>query len=83
MKTKIKLADISITHLPTETINLLSMLTLRIRKQSNKPLSFSDPRLLEKISYRYKKVDDPEINELYQQYKSSLKRSVNGLQHNA
>jgi len=30
MKTKIKLADINITHLSTEVINLLSKLILRI-----------------------------------------------------
>ena len=79
MKTKIRLADINITHLSTEVINLLSKITLRIRKQTNKAFSFSDPRLLEKISYTYKRVDDPEITHLYKQYKVALKRSVNGL----
>jgi len=79
MKTKIKLADINITHLSTETINLLSKITLRIRKQSDNSFSFADPRLLEKISYTYKRVNDPEINQLYRQYKTALKRSVNGL----
>lgn len=79
MKEKIKLADINITHLSTETINLLSKLTLRMRKQSNKSFNFSDPKLLEKISCAYKKINDPEINELYQQYKFSLKKSVNGV----
>jgi len=79
MKTKIKLADIEIQHLSTETINLLSQIILRIQKQSDLPLSFSDPYLLEKISSAYKRVNDPEINQLYRQYKSALKRSVNGL----
>jgi len=54
-------------------------LTLRIRKQSNKSFSFSDPRLLEKISYAYKRLNDPEITQLYKQYKFALKKSVNGL----
>ena len=79
MKTKIKLAEINVTHLSTEAINLLSKLTFRIRKQSKKPFSFSDPRLLEKISYAYKRLNDPEITQLYKQYKLELKRSVNGL----
>ena len=79
MKNKIKLADINIKYLSTETINLLSKLIIRIRKQSKQPFSFSDPRLLEKISCAYKRVNDPEITLLYRQYKSALKRSVNGL----
>ena len=79
MKTKIKLAEINITHLSTDAINLLSKLTLRIRKQSNKSFSFSDPRLLEKISSTYKRLNDPEITQLYKQYKLALKKSVNGL----
>jgi len=79
MKTKIKLSDINITHLSTEALNLLSKVTLRISKRSNKSFSFSDPRLLEKLSYSYKRVNDPEINQLYGQYKLALKKSVNGL----
>ena len=79
MKTKIKLAEINITHLSTEAINLLSKLTFRIRKQSNTSFRFSDPHLLEKISYSYKRLNDPETTQLYRQYKLALKRSVNGL----
>jgi len=79
MKTKIKLAEINITHLSTEAINLLSKLAFRIRKQSNTSFRFSDPHLLEKISYSYKRLNDPETTQLYRQYKLALKRSVNGL----
>jgi len=79
MNTKIKLADINITQLPTEVINMLSKLVLLIRKQSKKTLKFSDPHLLEKISYRYKRLNDPEITQLYRQYKLALKKSINGL----
>lgn len=79
MKAKIKLADININYLSTEAINLLSKLTLRIRKQSNKSFCFSDPQLLEKISYTYKQINDPEITQLYRQYKLALKKSINGL----
>lgn len=73
---KIKLADIEITQLSTEALNLLSMITLRIRKVSGKHFSFSDPKLLEKISYKYKRINDPEINGLYKQFKQALKRSL-------
>jgi len=79
MKTKIKLAEINVTHLSTETINLLSKLVIRIRQQSNKSFRFSDPRLLEKISSAYKRLNDPEVTQLYKQYKLALKRSINGL----
>ena len=73
---KIKLSDIKITQLSTEALNLLSMTTLRIRKASGKHFSFSDPKLLEKISYKYKRIDDPEINGLYREFKKALKRSL-------
>jgi len=63
--------------LSIEATNLLSELTFRIREQSNTSLSFSDPYLLEKISYSYKQLKDPEITQLYRQYKSALKRSIN------
>lgn len=75
-KNKIKLADIQITQLSTEALNLLSMITVRIRKASGKHFSFSDPRLLEKISYKYKRIDDPEINGLYKEFKQAVKHSL-------
>ena len=75
-RTKIKLADIEITRLSTEALNLLSMVTLRIRKASGTSFSFSDPKLLEKISYKYKRINDPEINGLYKKFKQALKRSL-------
>jgi len=77
MKNKIKLADIDITKLSTEAINLLSKITLQIRKLSDQHLRFSDPRLLEKISYKTKRINDPEVNALYKRYKEALKISVN------
>jgi len=76
MNNKIKLADIELTRLSTEALNLLSMLMLRIRKASGKQLSFSDPRLLEKISYKYKRINEPEINILYKEFKQALKNSL-------
>jgi len=76
MTTKIKLADIEITQLSTEALNLLSMITIRIRKASGKPVSFADPKLLEKISYKYKRIDDPEINGLYKEFKQAVKHSL-------
>ena len=75
-KSKVKLSDIKISQLSTEALNLLSMTTLRIRKASGKHFSFSDPKLLEKISYKYKRIDDPEINGLYREFKQALKRSL-------
>lgn len=77
MKNKIKLADIEITKLSTETITLLSKLTLHIRKLSNQSLRLTDPRLLEKVSYKAKKMNHPEVNDLYSRYKQALKISVN------
>jgi len=76
MTKNIKLTDIDITQLSTEALNLLSMVTLRIRKISGTKLQFSDPRLLEKVSYRYKRINDPELNELYKQYKLALRQSI-------
>ncbi len=76
LNTKIKLADIEITQLSTEALNLLSMITVRIRRISGKHFSFSDPRLLEKISYKYKRIDDPEINGLYKEFKQAVKHSL-------
>jgi len=76
MSKKIKLADIEINQLSTEALNLLSMITLRIRKASGKHMSFSDPRLLEKISYKYKRLNDPEINGLYKEFKQAVKNSL-------
>lgn len=73
---KIKLSDIKITELSTEALNLLSMTTVRVRKASGKHFSFSDPKLLEKISYNYKRIDDPEINGLYKKFKQAMKRSL-------
>lgn len=52
------------------------MITMRIRKVSGKHFSFSDPKLLEKISYKYKRINDPEINTLYKDFKQALKRSL-------
>ena len=75
-RSQIKLADIKITQLSTEALNLLSMITLRIRKISGKRVSFSDPKLLEKISYKYKRINDPEINGLYKEFKQAMKRSL-------
>jgi len=75
-KSKVKLSDIKISQLSTEALNLLSMTTLRIRKASGKHFSFSDPKLLEKISYKYKRINDPEINDLYREFKQALKRSL-------
>lgn len=75
-KSKVKLSDIKISQLSTEALNLLSMTTVRIRKASGKHFSFSDPKLLEKISYKYKRIDDPEINGLYKEFKQALKRSL-------
>ena len=75
-KSKIKLADINITQLSTEALNLLSMITVRIRKASGKNFSFSDPKLLEKISYKYKRINDPEINSLYKAFKQAVKDSL-------
>lgn len=77
MKNKIKLADIEVTKLSTEAINLLSRITLQIRKLSDQHLRFSDPRLLEKISYKTKRINDPQVNALYRKYKEALKLSVN------
>jgi len=77
MKTKIKLADIEITKLSTESIALLSKLTIHIRKLSNQSLRLTDPRLLEKVSYKAKRINDPEVNALYSRYKQALKTSVN------
>ncbi len=79
MKTKIKLADIDIKQLSTDAINLLTKITLRIRKLGGKSLSFSDPQLLQKISRAYKRLNDPETTMLYQRYKQALKMSVNGI----
>ena len=73
---KIKLTDIEITQLSTEVLNLLSMITVRIRKISGKHFSFSDPKLLEKISYKYKRINDPEINGLYKEFKQAVKYSL-------
>ena len=75
-KNQIKLADIKITELSTEALNLLSMIILRIRKISGKHFSFSDPKLLEKVSYKYKRINDPEINGLYINFKQAMKRSL-------
>lgn len=77
MNNKIKLADIEISQLSTEAITLLSRITLRIRKVSDKRLRFTDPRLLQKVSYKTKRINDPEINALYRQYKTAMKLSVN------
>ena len=76
LKSKIKLADIKITQLSTEALNLLSMVTVRIRKASGKHFSFSDPKLLEKISYKYKRLNDPEITGLYKAFKAAVKQSL-------
>ena len=75
-KSKIKLADINISLLSTEALNLLSMVTVRLRKASGKHFSFSDPKLLEKISYKYKRIDDPEITGLYKAFKEAVKQSL-------
>ena len=77
---KVKLADIKITQLSTEALNLLSMITVRISKASGKHFSFYDPKLLEKISYIYKRINDPEINRLYRDFKQALKRSLSARQ---
>ena len=76
VRNKIKLADINITQLSTEALNLLSMVTVRIRKASGNQFSFDDPKLLEKISYKYKRINDPEINNLYKAFKQALKDSL-------
>ena len=49
---------------------------MHLSKASGKHFSFYDPVLLEKISYKYKRINDPEINRLYKDFKQALKRSL-------
>ena len=73
---KIKLSDIDITTLSNDAIQLLSKVSLHIGKLSGKRVRLTDPQLLEKISYKYKRIDDPAVTDLYKQFKQAMKQSL-------
>ena len=73
---KVKLSDINVTSLSNDAIQLLSKVSLRISKLSGKRVRLTDPQLLEKISYKYKRINDPAITDLYKQFKQAMKQSL-------
>ena len=73
MKNKVKLEEIDISSLDTKTITEINRVLLHLRKASGTQYSLSDPAVLKKVSRAYKKLNDPEINSLYRDYKETLK----------
>lgn len=77
MATIIDLKDLEVDTLSNETLNLISRLTAEIHKVSGDSFAFNDPMLLPRIRSYAKKLRNPKINALYNQYQHELVRSVN------
>jgi len=77
MTTVINLEDIDIESLSVETIELISQLTTEILKVSGKGFNYNDPFMLPKIRRRVKRLRNPRLTALYQEYKKALLESVN------
>ena len=77
MSRKVELAEIDVSSLSSEVLDLISELAASILKHSGIGFRYTDPKLLQRISYRYKKLNHPEVNDLYRKYKQALKACVN------
>ncbi|MBT8114739.1 MAG: hypothetical protein KJP04_05140 [Arenicella sp.] len=77
MATIIDLKDLEVDTLSDETMNLISRLTAEIRKVNGESFAFNDPMLLPRIRTCVKKLRNPKINAIYNQYQQELVRSVN------
>ncbi len=76
MKPTIKLADIQITALDSNTITMLNRVLLKIRKVSGKHYLISDPKVLKKVSRAHKRINDPSLTYLYENYKQTLRLCI-------
>jgi len=76
MATIIKLEELEVESLSTETLEMISLLTTEILKISGKGFSFTDPFLLPKIRRQVKRHNNPYLSSLYQDYKKAIRESV-------
>ena len=72
----IELEDLDVESLSKETLDLVSDLAAEIFKASGRGFSFNDPYLLPKLRRQVKRLNKPNINELYGRYKQELRQCV-------
>lgn len=68
--------DLEIEVLPPRAIMLLSKFSQKLKKHNGTVLKLASPTILQELEHLYTKVDDPELDKIYDDIKTTLEEHL-------